>query len=70
MQNNQSPFEALRDILSLILSLDPGESVAISVQRHQGAGGKDFMVDWQSSNGTPCGASETANALRKAYENH
>ena len=62
-QINQCGFEIVRDVATLIKRLKPGEDVLITISRQEN--GQYF--DWQSTNGTPCGWSETAVAMEKAY---
>jgi len=63
MTVNQYTFEVVRDLATVIERLKPGESVAISVQRHANG----TMLNWESSQGEPCGWSETSTAMEKAY---
>lgn len=64
MQVSQYPFEVVRDIATLLLRLDRGERITITVERH----GNSDLLDWTSSVGTTCGLGETARWMQEAYE--
>jgi len=61
MQHNQTHFEVIRDLIIKIGELKPGESIAISVQRHPETS-RD-LFDWETSKGECYSGSEIAQAL-------
>ena len=65
MQRNQTDFEVVRDIATLLQNMKSGQTIAIAVTRHDSR----VFFDWCSSEGTPCGLSETAYNMRMAYKN-
>lgn len=65
MQGNQYRFEVVRDLATMLGKLKPGESISILVTRHKEGNGTLF--DWNSTNGTTCGCSETSRAMQDAY---
>lgn len=62
MNQNQCPFEVVRDIATVLLSLKDGETREIRLNKH------GQYIDWTVIEGqTPCGPSEAACLIEDAY---
>lgn len=59
---NQDPFEAARDVATLLLGMDEGETANLKFIKH------GQYVDIESDVGLPCGPSEAAKAMSDGYE--
>ena len=62
--HNQTQFEVIRDLISKLENLPAGQSIAISVSRHEE---ESTLFDWETSRGECYNRSEIANALKEAY---
>ena len=63
---NQLVFEIARDIITMLTDMKSGETANITIVKKD-YGLYDFSCDNRDKN-IPCGYSEVANELRKAYE--
>lgn len=63
---NQFTFEVARDIASMLLFCKDGDVVLFSFRVHSHGGG-EVLCDVTCSEQFPCGPSEVAQAMKKAY---
>ena len=64
MNDNQTQFEIIRDLIPLIGSLKDGETIAIAVTKQNASS----FYSCTTSKGMDCRSSELARALRETYE--